>query len=137
MKRSLLDLVAILLLAPVGLVLIAYSAVVVASTDLVEHRQHQPKLAKPYAPWSQSRKWGARVRRLIERTKKNFSLIDLYCNTLQAEPMLLTLFWVNLSAPERECWHGRKPGSVGMPSQPLTPVSTPEKEPAVVAVKLT
>lgn len=49
MKKSLLDLVAILLLAPVGLVLIAYSAmaagrsstIAVASTDLEEHRQRR------------------------------------------------------------------------------------------------
>lgn len=51
-----------------------------------------------------------------------------------AEPMLLTLFWVNLSSSEGEWWHGRKPGSVGMPSQQILALpATPEAQPTVLS----
>lgn len=34
-----------------------------------------------------------------------------------AEPMLLTLFWVNLPSSEREWWYGKKPGSAAVANQ--------------------
>lgn len=48
-------------------------------------QQYQYKPPKPYAPWSLERKWAERARRLMTRTRKQFSLIDFYCEALQAK----------------------------------------------------
>lgn len=47
-----------------------------------------------------------------------------------AEPILLTLYSIDLSTAEKEWWHGRKPGSVGASvQQNLGQPATPEAQP--------
>jgi hypothetical protein len=47
-----------------------------------------------------------------------------------SEPMLLTLYWLDLSASDREWWYGKKPGSAVVATPAPVPASVPEAEPA-------
>lgn len=53
-----------------------------------------------------------------------------------AEPMLLTLYWLDLSASERHWWYGRKPGSAVVAKPASVPVAVPETEPACLVGEL-
>lgn len=53
-----------------------------------------------------------------------------------AEPMSLTLYWLNLSATEREWWYGRKPGSAVVAKPTPVHTSVPEAEPACLVGEL-
>lgn len=54
-----------------------------------------------------------------------------------SEPMLLTLYWLNLSASDRDWWYGKKPGSAAaMAKHAPAPVAVPEAEPAFLVGEL-
>jgi len=48
-------------------------------------RSCKAKPPKPYTPWPLERKWAERARRLMARTRKQFSLVEFYCEALQAK----------------------------------------------------
>lgn len=53
-----------------------------------------------------------------------------------SEPMLLTLYWLNLSASERQWWYGKKPGSAVVPKPAPVDAAVPEAEPACLVGEL-
>jgi len=53
-----------------------------------------------------------------------------------AEPMLLTLYWLDLSSSEREWWYGKKPGATVVAKPASVPLAVPEAEPACLVGEL-
>jgi len=53
-----------------------------------------------------------------------------------AEPMLLTLYWLNLTASEREWWYGKKPGATVVAKPVPSAASAPETDSACLVGEL-